>query len=129
MAFVLATDEATGTNHAQTAVPGKSQKRLHSHRWAQALLYWRNRISRTSTGYLHALGPWRRMHRTVPPDSSGGNGQYVVVVKGGLLHEGREHKALTVVLVKPRRPHSGLRRGRGGWKPCADFSAARVACH
>ena len=38
--------------------------------------------------------------QTVAPDPSGGNGQYVIVVKGSLLHDGRDHQALTVVFVK-----------------------------
>ncbi len=39
--------------------------------------------------------------RTVAPAPSSGAGQYVVVVKGSLLHEGKERQALTVVFVKP----------------------------
>jgi rubredoxin len=39
--------------------------------------------------------------RTVAPAPSNGAGQYVVVVKGSLLHDNRERPALTVVFVKP----------------------------
>jgi rubredoxin len=39
--------------------------------------------------------------RVAAPAPSGGDGQYVVVVKGSLLHDGRERKALTVAFVKP----------------------------
>ena len=39
--------------------------------------------------------------RTVAPDPSGGDGQFVVVVKGSLIYDGREHNALTVAFVKP----------------------------
>lgn len=39
--------------------------------------------------------------RTTAPAPAGGDGQYVVVVKGSLLHEDRECRALTVVHVKP----------------------------
>ena len=35
------------------------------------------------------------------PDPSSGDGQYVVVVKGSLMHESKEHKAITVVFIKP----------------------------
>lgn len=35
------------------------------------------------------------------PDPSGGDGQYVIVVKGSLMHDKRKHKALTVVFVRP----------------------------
>lgn len=38
---------------------------------------------------------------TVAPTASGGAGQYVVVVKGSLLHDSSERRALTVVFVKP----------------------------
>jgi rubredoxin len=39
--------------------------------------------------------------RTTAPAPAGGDGQYVVVVKGSLAHEGRARRALTVVHVKP----------------------------
>jgi rubredoxin len=49
---------------------------------------------------------------TTAPLPSEGDGQYVIVVKGSLLRENREYKALTVVFVKPDenafRIHAGL---------------------
>jgi rubredoxin len=39
--------------------------------------------------------------RTTAPAPDGGDGQYVVVVKGSLLHDNRERQALTVVHIKP----------------------------
>jgi rubredoxin len=39
--------------------------------------------------------------RAVAPAPSGGAGQFVVVVKGSLLYDGRERQALTVAFVKP----------------------------
>lgn len=39
--------------------------------------------------------------RATAPEPASGDGQYVVVVQGSLLHEGRERRALTVVHVKP----------------------------
>ena len=39
--------------------------------------------------------------RSEAPAAGAGDGQYIVVVKGGLVHEGRERRALTVVHVKP----------------------------
>ncbi len=38
--------------------------------------------------------------RTMTPPQSGGDGQYVVVVKGGLIHEGTLRDAPTVIFVK-----------------------------
>ena len=39
--------------------------------------------------------------RTTTPDPAGGDGQYVLLVKGSLIHEDKEHKALAVVFIKP----------------------------
>ena len=39
--------------------------------------------------------------RTTAPAPDSGDGQYVVVVKGSLLHDNRERQALTVVHIKP----------------------------
>src|SRR5262249_42858125 len=72
------------------------------------------------------------------PDPSHGDGQYVVAVKGSLLHEGRELKALTVVYVKPDEPAFALQAGAQGLEAlvlnfprCArravDTKAARAA--
>ena len=35
------------------------------------------------------------------PAPDGGDGQYVIVVRGSMIHEGTERRALTVVFVKP----------------------------
>ncbi len=43
-----------------------------------------------------------------------GNGQYVVAVKGSLIHEGKEHKALTVVFLKPNEPAFQIHAGAEG---------------
>ena len=39
--------------------------------------------------------------RATAPAPDGGDGQYVIVVKGSMVHEGAERRALTVVFVKP----------------------------
>jgi rubredoxin len=52
--------------------------------------------------------------RAVTPDPSGGDGQYVVVVKGSLLHDRKEHKALTVVFVKPEEEAFHIHAGPDG---------------
>jgi rubredoxin len=51
---------------------------------------------------------------TTAPDPSAGDGQYVVVVKGSLLYNGKEHKALTVVYVEPQEGAFRLRAGEQG---------------
>jgi rubredoxin len=43
-----------------------------------------------------------------------GDGQYVVAVKGSLVHEGRELKALTVVFLKPGEPAFRIQAGARG---------------
>ena len=39
--------------------------------------------------------------QTIAPDPSGGDGQFIVVVKGSLLHDDRERKAMTIAFVRP----------------------------
>ena len=39
--------------------------------------------------------------RTLAPDPSTSNGQYIVVTRGSLVYEGREHAAITVGFVQP----------------------------
>ena len=51
---------------------------------------------------------------TIAPAPAGGDGQYVVVVKGSLLHEKRERAALTVVHVKPDEPAFEIQAGAQG---------------
>jgi rubredoxin len=38
----------------------------------------------------------------IAPDPSESNGQYIVVLGGSLMHQGREHKATTIIFVKPK---------------------------
>lgn len=52
--------------------------------------------------------------RTRAPAPSGGDGQYVVVVKGSLLHDNRERKALTVVHIKPDEDAFQIEAGAQG---------------
>jgi rubredoxin len=52
--------------------------------------------------------------RTVAPDPSGGDGQFVVVVKGSLVHGDREHKALTAVHVRPEEAAFQIHAGAQG---------------
>jgi len=51
---------------------------------------------------------------TTAPDPSRGDGQYVVVLKGSLLHEGKELKAMTVVFIKPDEGPLQVRAGAQG---------------
>src|SRR5215813_12336112 len=51
---------------------------------------------------------------TFAPVPSGGDGQYVIVVKGSLLHESRECKALTVVFIKPDEDAFRIHAGTDG---------------
>ncbi len=52
--------------------------------------------------------------RTNAPDPSRGDGQYVVVVKGSLIHEGKERPAPTVVFIKPDEKAFDLQAGAQG---------------
>ncbi len=52
--------------------------------------------------------------RMTMPDPSTGDGQYVVVVKGSLLHEGKEKPAPAVVFVKRDEPAFEIRAGAQG---------------
>jgi rubredoxin len=52
--------------------------------------------------------------RTRTPDRLGGDGQYVVVVKGSLIHEGAERPAPTVVFVERDEPPIDLQAGPQG---------------
>jgi|SRR5688572_13315177 rubredoxin len=52
--------------------------------------------------------------RTTAPAPAGGGGQYVIIVKGSLMHEGRERKALTVVFVKPEEDAFQVEAGPEG---------------
>ena len=48
------------------------------------------------------------------PDPSQGDGQYLIVVKGSLLHEGREHRSLALVFVEPTEGPYQMRAGAEG---------------
>jgi rubredoxin len=52
--------------------------------------------------------------RTMTPDRLGGDGQYVVVVKGSLIHEGTERQAPTVVFVARDEPPIEIHAGAQG---------------
>ena len=52
--------------------------------------------------------------RTVAPSPSGGDGQFVVVVKGSLVHDNRERKALTVAFVMPDEHAFQIQAGAQG---------------
>jgi len=48
------------------------------------------------------------------PPPSGGDGQYVVVIAGSLVHEDRERSALTVVFVRPHEDAFRIHAGPAG---------------
>lgn len=48
------------------------------------------------------------------PDPSNGDGQYVVVVKGSLMHDGKEKKSYTVVYIEPHEGSFEVKAGPGG---------------
>jgi len=48
------------------------------------------------------------------PDASRTNGQYLIVTKGSLLHQGTEKKAITVIFVKPDEAAFELVAGSAG---------------
>lgn len=50
------------------------------------------------------------------PDPSRGDGQYVVVLEGSLLHGGKEYKSITVVSVEPHEGPFEIRAGAQGLK-------------
>ncbi len=50
-------------------------------------------------GYTLTLDP---DSKTYAPDPSGGDGQYLIAVKGSLWHGGKEHKSYAVVFVEPK---------------------------
>ncbi len=51
---------------------------------------------------------------TSAPDPAHGDGQYLVVVKGSLWHDNKEHKALTLIFVKPDEGAYQLHAGEEG---------------
>lgn len=52
--------------------------------------------------------------RAMAPDPADTNGQYLIVVRGSLLYQGREYKALTVAFVKPEEGRLELTAGAEG---------------
>ena len=61
------------------------------------------------------------------PDPSQGEGQYLVVVKGSLLHSDKEHKALTLVFVYPKEGPFQIHAGSGGLEAIVlNFPRARA---
>jgi rubredoxin len=52
--------------------------------------------------------------RTAAPDPSQGDGQYLIVVKGSLWHNQKEHKSYTVVFVEPGEGPYQLHAGAAG---------------
>jgi len=52
--------------------------------------------------------------RMTTPDQAGGDGQYVVVVKGSLIHDGTERKAPAVVFLKRYEPVFEMVAGADG---------------
>lgn len=53
------------------------------------------------------------------PDPSDSNGQYIVVLGGSLVHEGKEHKATTIVFVQPEEEAFELVAGPEGLEAVA----------
>ena len=51
---------------------------------------------------------------TTTPDASTGEGQYIVVVTGSLLHEGRELQPISVVFIAPSEKAMRLQAGPSG---------------
>jgi len=52
--------------------------------------------------------------KTYAPDPSRGDGQYVVVVKGSLLYDNREHRAWTLAFIEPKEGPYEIRAGSAG---------------
>ena len=53
------------------------------------------------------------------PDHSQSNGQYVVVLGGSLMHQGKEHKATTIIFVGPEEGTFRLKAGPAGLEAVA----------
>jgi rubredoxin len=83
-------------------------------------------------GYTVQLGP---KASGFAPDPSRGDGQYVAIVEGSLLHGGAEHKAITVVSVEANEGPFEMRAGDSGLKalvltfPRAHVTRAAAAEH
>lgn len=64
-------------------------------------------------GYSVTLAPNAMAHA---PDPARGAGQYLVVLEGSLVHEGKEHKGITVVSIEPHEGSFRLLAGSRGLK-------------
>ena len=51
---------------------------------------------------------------TTAPAVSGTNGQYIIVTRGGVVHEGKHNAALTIIFVKPNEEPFKLEAGPEG---------------
>ena len=61
-----------------------------------------------------------RPHTTATaPDPSVGDGQYLIITRGSLMHDGRDHQAITMVFVKPDEPPFQLVAGAQGLEALA----------
>jgi rubredoxin len=52
--------------------------------------------------------------QSLAPDQSGTNGQYLIVTKGSLVHDGRDHGAITIIFVHPDEQRFRLVAGDDG---------------
>ena len=66
----------------------------------------------------HALS-MKANAEALAPDASSSNGQYIVVLGGSLMHEGREHKATTIIFVQPHEGPFRLVAGAEGLEAVA----------
>ena len=57
---------------------------------------------------------FRSHARTIAPVPSNGDGQYIIALEGGLVHQGVEKKSKAVVFVKPDEPAFDLVAGAHG---------------
>jgi len=53
-------------------------------------------------------------NHTTAPAPAGGDGQYVIVVKGSVIHDNREHNAPAVMFARPDEPALRLQAGAEG---------------
>jgi len=63
-------------------------------------------------GHTLSMSPNAECHSPAPK----GNGQYLIVVEGGIVHEGKELKAPSLVFVYPDEPAYRVRAGAAGAK-------------
>lgn len=66
----------------------------------------------------HALS-MKANAQAIAPDPSQSNGQYIVVLGGSLLHQGKEHKATTIIFVQPEEGPFKLVAGPEGLEAVA----------